>query len=272
VEQGRLGNYKVLYVTDPCVSASACAAIRRWVSNGGWLYGSCAAASRDEYGEEQAGLADVFGFSPRVAVEVQSGRFDLRGALNALPWLDQVTLASDREGFGALGLKVKVSQTMAKVTGTFKDDTPAVLTNRFGKGAAVYAATCPALSYAKDARFVPGGLEEKWPVRQRRFINAAASASGAPRLVELSHPVVESGVFESPQGAALVLANFTYQRISRLGIGLPVKKAPQRVRSLEKGPLEFTIEAAPSNVAAEGYESVVRCAVELGLNDVLLFE
>jgi hypothetical protein len=97
------------------------------VGGGGWLYGSCAAASRDEYGEEQAGLSDVFGFSPRVAIEVQSGRFDLRGALNALPWLDQVTLASDREGFGALGLKVKVSQTMAKVTGTFKDGTPAVL-------------------------------------------------------------------------------------------------------------------------------------------------
>jgi len=167
---------------------------------------------------------------------------------------------------------VKVSQAKAKVTGTFNDGTPAVLTNRCGKGAAVYAATCPALSYARDAHFVLDGLEEKWPARQRRFINTAARASGAPRLVELSHPVVESGVFESPQGAVLVLANFTYQRISRLGIGLPVKKAPQKVRSLEKGPLEFTIETAPPNVAAEGYGSVVRCAVELGGNDVVLFE
>ncbi len=137
VEQGRLGNFKVLYVTDPCVSAAACAAIRRWVSSGGWLYGSCAAAGRDEYGEEQAGLADVFGLSPQLAIEVQSGRFDLRGRLNDLPWLDQVRLPSDWEGFGALGLRVKVSQTMAKVTGTFNDGTPAVLTNRFGKGAQV---------------------------------------------------------------------------------------------------------------------------------------
>jgi len=272
VEQGRLGEYKVLYVADPCVSAAACAAIRRWVAGGGWLYGSCAAASRDEFGEEQAGLADVFGLSPRVEAQVQPGRFDLRGALNDLPWLDQVTLAPQREAFGALGLKVKVSQAAAKVTGTFNDGTPAVLTNRCGKGAAVYAATCPALSYARDAHFVLDGLEEKWPARQRRFINTAARASGAPRLVELSHPVVESGVFESPQGAVLVLANFTYQRISRLGIGLPVKKAPQKVRSLEKGPLEFTIETAPPNVAAEGYGSVVRCAVELGGNDVVLFE
>lgn len=67
---------------------------------------------------------------------------------------------------------------------------------------------------------------EKWPACRRWFINTAARASGAPRLVELSPPVVEAGVFESPEGAALVLANFTYQRISRLGIGLPVKRAP----------------------------------------------
>ncbi|MGA2863987.1 MAG: hypothetical protein ABSF95_05820 [Verrucomicrobiota bacterium] len=86
---------------------------------------------------------------------------------------------------------------------------------------------------------------EKWPARRRWFINTVARASGAPRLVELSHPVVEAGVFESPEGAALLLANFTYQRISRLGIGLPVKRAPQKVRSLEKGPLEFTLEPAP---------------------------
>ena len=217
-------------------------------------------------------MADVFGLSQKVEVEVQPGRFDVRGALNDLPWLDQVTSGSGREGFGALGLKVTLRQAGAKVTGTFNDGAPVVLTNRFGKGAAVYVATCPALSYAKDAHFVPGGLEEKWPARQRLFINTAARASGAPRLVELSHPVVEAGVFESAQGAALVLANFTYQRISRLGMGLPVQRPPRTVRSLERGPLEFTLEPAPSDIATEGYGSMVRCAVELGWSDVVLFE
>jgi hypothetical protein len=84
--------------------------------------------------------------------------------------------------------------------------------------------------------------------------------------------LAEGLVADSGQGAALVLANFSYQRISRLSIGLPVKRAPRTVRSLEKGPLEFTLEPAPANVAADGYRSVVRCAVELGWNDVVLFE
>jgi len=88
----------------------------------------------------------------------------------------------------------------------------------------------------------------------------------------LSHPVVEAGVFESPDGAALVLANFTYDPIPRLEIGLPVKQVPKRVRSLEKGALSFKTERSPRAVAAQGYPRMVRCTVPLGLNDVLLFE
>jgi hypothetical protein len=256
VEAGRLRDYDVLYVTDPCVSTAACGAIRQWVHRGGWLYGSCAAATRNGFNEEQTGLADVFGIDPRVAVEVQPGRFDLRGALNELPWLDQI-----RPGFGALGVKVKFTPTTGAVTGRFVDDSPAVVTNCFGKGGALFVATCPAVSYAKDAHFVRAELKEQWPVSQRQFINSIARASGAPRLVELSHPVVEAGVYESPRGVALVLANFTYQPIPRLEIRLPVKRAPHHVRSLEKGPLPFKLE-----------RSTVVCSVELGLNDILLFE
>jgi len=267
VEEGRLRDYDAFYVTDPCVSAAACGAIRQWVHRGGWLYGSCAAATRNEFNEDHPGLADVFGIAPRVTVAVQPGRFDVRGALNDLPWLDQV-----QPGFGALGVKVKLTPASATVTGTFTDGTPAVLTNRFGKGGALCVATCPAISYAKDAHFVPAELKERWPDAQRRFINSVARASGAPRLVELSHPVVEAGVYESSRGVALTLANFAYAPIPRLEIRLPVKRAPDRVHSVEKGPLQFTIERATPRLARQGYPRITVCTVELGLNDIVLFE
>jgi hypothetical protein len=293
VENGRLKNYEALYVTDPCVSTAACAEIRRWVQRGGWLYGSCAAGNRNEFNEEQSGLADVFGIAPKVQVKTQKGRFSVRGALNDLPWLDQVQIVSDTKtgrssnlrasrsqepalpempGFGALGLTTTVSPTTAKITGTFSNGSPATLSNRFGRGTAIYAATCPAVSYAKDAHFVPAELKEEWPAAQRWFINSVARGSGAPRLVELSEPVVEAGVFESKDGAALVLANFTYEKIPHLEIRLPVKKNPRTVKSTEKGMLPFTTERAPSNVRSQGYSRVVKCAVALGLNDIILFE
>src|SRR6185295_12994485 len=106
----------------------------------------------------------------------------------------------------------------------------------------------------------------------RKFINSVAEASRAPRLVELSSPVVEAGVFESTAGDALVLGNFTYQPISQLAIGLPVKNTPKRVRSLEKGPLKFTTERASKELSAQGYSRVAHCTVPLGLNDIVLFE
>lgn len=119
---------------------------------------------------------------------------------------------------------------------------------------------------------MPTELKEKWPAAQCRFINDIARASSAPQLVELSHPVVEAGVFESSKGTALVLANFTYERIPQPEIGLPVKRTPTRVRSLEKGPLKFATARAPRHVAAQGYPRMVRCTVALGLNEVVLFE
>jgi hypothetical protein len=125
VEEGRLRDYDALYVTDPCVSSAACAAIRNWVQKGGWLHGSAAAASRNEFNEEQTGLADVFGTTPPTAVAVQPGRFDLRGGLNGMKWLEQVQSGSGKDRFGALGLKVKIVATTAKVAGAFADGTTA---------------------------------------------------------------------------------------------------------------------------------------------------
>ena len=272
VEAGRLRDYRALYVADPCVSSASCAAIRTWVRGGGALFGSAGAAGRNEFDEEHAGLADVFGIATQLSVRVQSGRFDVRGALNSLEWIDRVQLEGSAGSFGALGLRAAVSATTARVIGRFADGSPAVVSNRFGRGSAVYAATCPGVSYAKDAHFVPADLKEQWPAAQRAFINATARSGGAPRLVGLSQPVVEAGVFDAEAGAALVLANFTYAPLTNLAVRLPVKHPPVSVRSMEKGPLAFTVEKAPPNVRAEGYRHVVACTVDLGLNDILVFE
>ncbi|HEY0456605.1 MAG TPA: hypothetical protein VGE41_09540 [Verrucomicrobiae bacterium] len=272
VEEGRLKEYSALYLTDPCIAKAASDSIRKWVRAGGWIYGSCAAGSRNEFNEEQVGLSDVFGLKKQIKVQVQPGRFDLRAALNDLAWLDQIAFSGKEEGFGALGIMAEVKPSSAKALAFYSDNSPAILTNHFGKGVAIYATTCPALSYAKDAHFVPAELKEKWPAAQRHFINSVAQNSSAPKLVELSHPVVEAGVYESSSGCALILANFTYEKIPHLSIRLPVKTAPAHVLSIEAGALPFSIENAPNNVSKLGYKSVLKCQLPLGLNDVLILE
>jgi hypothetical protein len=274
VEAGRLGDYDVLYTADPCVTQKAAAAIRRWVEAGGDVYGACAAGSRDELNEPTGPLAAVFGIRPQVIAAAQPGRYEIRGALNGMQYVDRVRVEKgDATGpggtFGVLGTKVSFAPTTAAVIGTFADGSPAVATNRLGKGRAVYVGACPGISYIKDARFVPRELKERWPAAQRGFINALAQRRGVRHAVELSCPVVEAGVYDADKATALVLANFTYEPIEKLRVRLGVAGPIRSVRSVERGPLEFAVEKPQ---AGSGQPAAVTFTMPLGLNDIVLVE
>ena len=278
VAAGRLKDYDVLYVTDPCITATAAAAIEGWVRSGGYLYGSCAAGSRNEFNEPVPGLAPAFGICPEVKTEIQAGEYRVRGALNSMQYMDVVRVKeTDMMGpaiqFGVVGVKVYFAPSSAKVVGAFGDGTlPAVAMATFGRGRSVYLAACPGVSYLKAAKFVPDGLKEKYPATERQLISALARARGAARLVELSHPVVEAGVYDAQKGTALVLANFTYKPIADLTVRLPLVRMVKSIRSVENGALKFSVEHAPEVLREAGFGSVAVFTTKLGLNDIILLE
>lgn len=278
VEAARLNDYDVLYVTDPCIAPKAAAAIEDWVRDGGYLYGSCAAGSRNEFNEPAPGLAAAFGIHPDVETKPQPGEYRVRGRLNSIEYMDTVhvgksDLVEPEAQFGVIGVKAAFAPTTAKVIGSFSDGkTCAIAVNAFGKGKAMYIAACPGVSYLKDARFVPAELKEKYPATQRKLINAMARDGGAVPAVELSHPVVEAGVYDAPKGTALILANFTYEPIENLKVRLPVARAVKSVRSLENGPLRFSLEDAAGDDRKSGFRTLVRFTTQLGLNDIILVE
>jgi hypothetical protein len=75
---------------------------------------------------------------------------------------------------------------------------------------------------------------------------------------------VEAGVYDTDKATALVLANFTYEPIAKLRVRLAVPRPVQSVRSVERGPLNFTVEKAPRSTAV--------FTMPLGLNDIVLIE
>jgi hypothetical protein len=272
---GRLKEYNVLYVTDPCIRTAAAEAIAGWVKAGGRLYGSCAAGSRNEFNEPAPGLAGVFGIAPEVKTTVQPGAYHLRGALNAMAYLDAIQVAGNGPGgaaaLGVIGVKAEFAPVaVAEVLGQFKDGRPAIVRHAHGKGQTLYIGACPAIAYGKEAGFVPLALAEKWPAGQRALINDLAR--GVPRLVELSQPVVEAGVYDAPAGTALVLANFTYQPIPKLQVRLGLLRPCQSARSLEQGRLPFKMEATDAAGSRPAYPVEIIFETSLGLNDVILFE
>jgi hypothetical protein len=293
VHAGRLNDYDVLYATDPCIRRDAAQRIADWVARGGHLVATAAAGSRDEFNEPSDRLAATFGIGSTVETQIQPGRYHIRGALNGMAYLDQVQTAegldrpaaddansqqeSDGQAvcswaFGVLGTRVAFMPTTARVLATFGDGSPAVVENRAGKGRAVYIGACPALAYIKEANFVPDALREKWPDDLRAKINAAARQRGVARLAKLSHAVVETGVYETDSGTALVLANFTYQPIDELQICLTVPHAVTSVRSVERGELRFQVEQVDATPDSDRASSPVRFVLPLGLSDIILIE
>jgi hypothetical protein len=278
VAAGRLKDYDVLYVVDPNISARASAGIEQWVRGGGYVFGSCGAGSRDEFNEPGPGLARVFGIESVVHSEVHRAEYRVRGGLNALDYidlvrLDRTSLLGEPAEFGVLGVRVTFTPAGSQVVGRFKsNNAPAAVVNEAGRGRAIYVGACPGLSYLKDAGFVPAELKEHYRVTQRRLLSGVAAARGVMRLVELSHPVVEAGVFDAPAGTALILANFTYRPIEALTVRVPLAKPVKGVRSVEYGPLRLTREKAPAALRAQGYDLVAVFTTRLALNDIVLLE
>jgi hypothetical protein len=271
VAAGRLGDYRVLYTADPCISTGAAKAIGRWVNEGGMLVGTCAAGSRNEFGEATSGLAEVFGIAPSITADCQPGNYRIRGRLNDISFRDRVKMG-DTE-IGVIGVKTKVEVKGAKITSTFVNDArPALLENHFGKGRALYFATTPGMGYIKEAKFAAHSLAEKWPGDRRRAITRYATEAGAAPLVKLSHPVVEVGVYDSPAGAALILANFTYEPIQALRVEIPMRTAVAAVKSLTHGPIAFETVATSSTLRDDGYPFLQRFTLPLGTDDIVLLE
>lgn len=275
VESGRLNEYRILFSADPCISDAAAKGIGEWVRAGGTLVGTCAAGSRNEFGEAATELAKVFGIESNLNVERQPGEYRTRGKLNDIPVLDTMRYGPNVLEF--VGLKVNAKAAGAVVKGTFaKDGAAAVFENEWGKGRAVMFCGTPTIGYIKEAKFVPDKLAEKWPEAFRKTLGQLAHEANAPRLVELSHGVVEAGIYDAPRGSALILANFTYAPIKELRVSVPMRgdaelRKSLAVKSLAHGPLQFEWTPLQRN-ASDGFEWAVALKLKLETDDLILFE
>lgn len=272
VEQGRLKNYDVLYTVDPCIRSNAAVTIARWVERGGHLYAAAGAGLKDEFNEPSQTLYPLLGINTVVSENIQSGTYHLRSALNYIRETDSISMGTGTQGrtMGVVGVRIGVSPAKdVAVLGRFSDGSPAIISNRFGRGDVVWIGACPGLTYGKEARFVSDELAERWPVLQGDFI--AAAAARVPRLVQLSHPVVEAGIFDASAGSALVLANFTYEPIKELKVELTLPKAIKSIRSTSRqSGISFQSKASTPEQRTAGYPVTVTFTTPLDLNDIIL--
>ncbi len=233
VEAGDLKNYKVLYITDWNISRRASEAIDKWVKQGGVLYLSGGAATRDEFNEPYSPPFSqvVSGDNAARRLVFEHSTFNERTVLPDIKPLTTVSVRIKNQQFNlpVIGTRLDLQPNKAAEFAAFSDGQTAGIEMAYGRGKIFGLGFMPMLTYGKLADFKPTTLEEKWQPEPRRIIAMPLDAAHLAPVVKADVPVVETALLTGSQGSAVILANYTYQPISPLTIDVkisaPVKKA-----------------------------------------------
>ncbi len=265
VEAGRLSSYRVLYVTGQCLTRKAAAEIDRWVREGGVVYLSAGAATRDEFFQPHLApfAAAVWpDDAARQMTKQQGHAYNERVDLPRIKPLAKVrvTLDGQTAELPAIGCRLDLREQIGPGQfGTFDDGRPAAAHVSHGKGQVIAVGFLPGLAYS-PYKVNQTTLDEVWPPQPRMlFALPLRAALGDRRVLQLSEPVVEGSLLVGPAGAAVVLINHTYKPIGKLQVRIGV-------------PLEFSKAISTEGVAVQVARTNEGTTLELPLEwtDIVL--
>ena len=264
VAAGKLDKYKVLYITDWCVSRKASAAIDRWVKQGGTLYLSAGAATRDEFYEPfQPPFAEKI-WSKDAAQTIVSDHhaYNERTDLPTIAPLTTAKINLPNQSFDlpVIGSRAEMRPN-EKPLATFADGKTAGVTITYGRGQIIAVGFSPMLAYGQSANFKPTTLEEKWQPEARSIIKFVLDQAKVSPIAAANMPVVETNFLNGANGAAIVLANYTYRPISSLTIDLKTSQPFKQAVSVEGGRIEI-----------KHLKDGVRLTLPLKLTDIILLK
>ncbi|MFO1483925.1 MAG: hypothetical protein U1F71_11250 [Verrucomicrobiaceae bacterium] len=240
VERGALDQYKVCYLTGPNLTRAAAVKLKAWTKNGGSLFLTAGAASKDEYNRPLDVLDDILPAQRGELVTLQklqaSGRY-----LNSLQPKDKAGPAE------VLGVKQSLTaKPGAETLSTFADGSAAIVR----QGNITVCGFLPALSYIKTALDRRKAAEEaKHPLTERSYnpwdfpadvrdLILTPTAS-IPRPIECSHALVDAVFMPSDKGIIIPLANYTLEAIEKLELKITTPKKVAQVESAVRGKVPF---------------------------------
>ena len=255
--EGKLDQYKVIYVVGPNLRRDAAAKIREWVRDGGTLWTDALGLSRDEANQPAAAMNEMLGVKNRTVEkwgEVQPYR-----AINLQPFAEEAPKKKSftwqqkelRPVVGRELCEAKSANVMAK----FSDGEPAVVRNSFGKGQVILTKFWAGLSYSAGVREKSFNLRNDFDSEFRLLIAGPLSAQRIYRPVIPAEPLVEAILLEKDGQRSIALMNWAYSHGANepvrehleifrdLPIDLSHVGELRKVRSLTHGPLRIANNA-----------------------------
>ncbi len=239
---GKLKNYKVLYITDWCISRKAATAIDEWIKQGGVVYLSAGAATRDEFYEPFLPPFAKAVWNENAVKTIISEKHDYNERVD-LPQIEplsnvKVNLPNQNFELPAIGSRIEMKRN-EKPFAVFGDGKIAGTSISYGTGKIVAVGFMPMLAYGQTAKFKPTTLEENWKPEARQIIKLALDAAQISPVAASDVPVVETNLLSGANGSALVLANYTYRPIASMNIDLKLSGQFKQAVSVEGSKVEM---------------------------------
>lgn len=236
IEAGKLEKYKVLYITDWNITRRASEKIDKWIKNGGTLYLSAGAATRDEFnGHYTPKFAEnIWIENPTQKIKYEKSTFNERTILPNIKPLTAVNVEINGKKFNlpAIGVRLDLNQNL-KSFAKFEDGKNAGAVIPYGKGQIIAVGFMPMLGYGKLADFKPKTLEEKWKSEPREIIKKSLELAKIDAVIKTNIPVIETNLLNGINGSAIVLANYTYQPVKALIIDVKIPNPVKIAESVE---------------------------------------
>lgn len=264
IEEGKLKDYKVLYIVDRTLTRKSSEVIDKWVKAGGILYLVAGAATRDEFYEPYSPpfAKEVWGENAAQNLINEQHNYNERVDLPKIKPITTVSVNANQQTFSlpAIGSRLNLSEKGQKFA-EFADGKTAGSIINYGNGKIIAVGFMPMLAYGQLAKFKPSTLEEKWTSEPRDIINLALEAGKIVPVAKANVPVVETNLLAGNAGSVIVLVNYTYQPIKSLTIELPSVK-----------PFKQAISIEGKKVKVERSNGKVRLHLPLDWTDMILLK
>ncbi|MCL5674416.1 MAG: beta-galactosidase trimerization domain-containing protein [Candidatus Omnitrophica bacterium] len=229
-----LSQYKVIYLVDERLPESIYPELKQYVKNGGILIMDPMAGTKDEYNNPSRILPRLIGAKETL---IQTGD-EKKGT-------DTLTLTSEtgisKEVPISLYRKCSFSDVKGDVLGKFSDGSPAILSNKVGKGMVITYGFMPGWSFfdrTAQANPVPHYVTD-FPVGGRNLIDFPCKIAKVKRDVLLdTEKAFEADLLVSKKGAALVLINLSRKPVSHLTVSV-AENGIKSVSSIKQGAISF---------------------------------
>lgn len=279
IAEGRLRDYRVLYVVGAEMLAAAVEPLKEWVRQGGTVFATGGGGLLDEYHRANRSLMEMYGLRGHELVRAVR-HIRPRSTLPQAKPLDTVSIEAREAGLSAMELPALLyRETLSPAEGTQivgryrSDNSVAAVLADHGQGRAFYCgALCgiaylaPAVSPASEA------LPTTFPEDRRNLIAAPLRWAKSVAPVTTSDPLVEAQYLSGPNGAIVVLVNWREQPVDDLVVRFPGKPQLRSVRSLRAaGYFEGHLhEQQRGALAVEAVGGVAQVGTRLEVIDFLL--